>query len=167
MIHAVLDERTRPLHRARNGLIYYKEPVGNQKSVADMPRPPIEPDGTVAFNCRCYISPVFAEDLGISIPQNAEGKLIPDQIIYNDWFKQATERQRRIAVGSRRYAMVIAKHGENVEYYHFVDEDGSLLPLEDIAKESPADTLARVALLRSQANSRRIARRDVLLTGST
>lgn len=54
-IHALLDEATRPEHRARNGTIYYKYPVGGQKGISEMPRPPIEPDGSISWNCRCHL----------------------------------------------------------------------------------------------------------------
>jgi hypothetical protein len=27
-----------------------------------MPRPPLEADGSVAFNCRCYLTPVLLAD---------------------------------------------------------------------------------------------------------
>jgi len=58
-IHAVLDSRTRPEHRRRDGTIYYRNPGPGQKGFDAMPRPPMEADGTVAFNCRCYLTPVL------------------------------------------------------------------------------------------------------------
>lgn len=60
-IHAVLDERTRPEHRKRDGTIYYRNPGPGQKGFNEMPQPPQEPDGTIAFNCRCFLSPVWAD----------------------------------------------------------------------------------------------------------
>lgn len=166
-IHAVLDERTRPQHRIRNGTIYYKEPVGSQKSVTEMPRPPVEPDGTIAFNCRCFLSPVFRplDNFDRSLFRNAEKQIIGDLITYDDWFRQATERQKRIAVGSRRYDQVTKKHGENASYFHFVDDNGDLMALDELAKEKPADTNARIMRLRTMMAANRDRRRDVLLFG--
>lgn len=69
-IHATLDSNTRPWHRARHGTIYHAEPKPGQKSYHQMPHPPDEaadpterPSGTspVAFNCRCYLTPVLRE----------------------------------------------------------------------------------------------------------
>lgn len=59
-IHAVLDSRTRPEHRRRDGTIYYRNPIAGQKGFDAMPRPPMEADGSVAFNCRCYLTPVLS-----------------------------------------------------------------------------------------------------------
>ena len=59
-INAVLDTRTRPEHRHRNGQVYYRNPQPGQKGFAEMPRPPLEPDNTIAYNCRCFLTPVFA-----------------------------------------------------------------------------------------------------------
>ena len=59
-IHAVLDSRTRPHHRARDGFVYYKTPRPGEKGLDVMPRPPMEADGKYAFNCRCFLTPVFA-----------------------------------------------------------------------------------------------------------
>jgi SPP1 gp7 family putative phage head morphogenesis protein len=58
-VHASLDKNTRPEHRARNGTIYWREPKAGQKGCDEMPRPPLEADGSTAWNCRCYLSPVL------------------------------------------------------------------------------------------------------------
>jgi SPP1 gp7 family putative phage head morphogenesis protein len=60
-IHAVRDSRTRPEHAKRDGQRYYREPRGRQLGFDRLPRPPMEADGTVAFNCRCYLTPILAE----------------------------------------------------------------------------------------------------------
>lgn len=55
---------SRPEHRARHGTIYYKRPAPGQKGLDEMPRPPFESprDGsTLAYNCRCWISPVWSD----------------------------------------------------------------------------------------------------------
>lgn len=61
-ILAVLDGRTRPEHKRRSGTVYYRNPRPGQKGMREMPRPPMEPDGTLAHNCRCLLSPVFPSD---------------------------------------------------------------------------------------------------------
>lgn len=58
-VHATLDQHTRPEHRRRNGQKYWRDPVGNEIGFADMPRPPLEADGSVAHNCRCYLTPIL------------------------------------------------------------------------------------------------------------
>ena len=50
-VHAQLDQNTRPAHRIRNGNIYYANPEPGQKGLDEMPHPPMEADGSVAFNC--------------------------------------------------------------------------------------------------------------------
>lgn len=59
---AVLDSRTRPDHRARSGTIYYRSPGRGQKGFGEMPRPPIEADGRLSWNCRCVLAPVWSDD---------------------------------------------------------------------------------------------------------
>lgn len=59
-IHAVLDGRTRPEHRRRDGTTYYRNPQPGQLGFDRMPRPPMEADGSVAFNCRCYLTPILS-----------------------------------------------------------------------------------------------------------
>jgi hypothetical protein len=46
-------------HKKRHGTIYYRNPEPGQPSMAEMPRPPLDPDGTIAYNCRCFLIPVF------------------------------------------------------------------------------------------------------------
>ena len=57
---AVLDSRTRPDHRARHGTRYWKRPRPGQKGLGEMPRPPYEADGKLAYNCRCLLVPIPA-----------------------------------------------------------------------------------------------------------
>lgn len=54
MVRATLDERTRPAHRLRSGTVYYKEPKEGQLGYDAMPNPPLESDGSLAWNCRCF-----------------------------------------------------------------------------------------------------------------
>lgn len=58
-VRAVLDARTRPEHRARDGQQFWCRPAGAQKGLSEMPRPPRESDGTFAFNCRCWLEPIL------------------------------------------------------------------------------------------------------------
>lgn len=60
-INATLDGNTRPEHRARDGTIYYAEPGPGQLGYDVMPHPPQEADGTMAWNCRCWLSPVLRD----------------------------------------------------------------------------------------------------------
>lgn len=57
-VNAVLDERTRPEHRARNGQRFYKNPKPGQKGMDECPQPPFESPRNgagLAFNCRCLL----------------------------------------------------------------------------------------------------------------
>lgn len=49
-VHALLDQWTRPEHRARDEQQYFRNPVGAELGMDRMPRPPLEADGTVAHN---------------------------------------------------------------------------------------------------------------------
>lgn len=61
-VRATLDVNTRPAHRARDGQAYYARPGPGQQGYDRMPRPPLEADGTVAWNCRCYLTPILREE---------------------------------------------------------------------------------------------------------
>ena len=61
-VHATHDKKTRPKHRARDGFKYFKEPRWNQRGLDQMPRPPLEADGTIAWNCRCHLTPILADE---------------------------------------------------------------------------------------------------------
>ena len=171
-ILATLDQHTRPAHRARNGQIFYKQPEVGQKGIDQMPRPPLESDGSLAWNCRCTLVPVLAPPS--SLPKEtgpvfttAEDKLIPDPTIYADWWQQADDRRRRLAVGSRRYSVAKDVLGHTPRYEHLVDpQTGALLSLDRLRAESPADRLARVALVRGEMAQRRAEIRTVATWGS-
>jgi len=75
---------------------------------------------------------------------NAE-KVIPDPAHYSAWFDRASERQRRIAVGSRRYGEVDKLTGGAASWAHFVDpRSGDLVPLKRLRTESKQEREARV-----------------------
>lgn len=50
MVRSVMDERVRPRHRLRNGTVYFKEPKGGLPGLDQMPHPPLESDGSLAWN---------------------------------------------------------------------------------------------------------------------
>lgn len=59
-IHCVHDEVTRPEHLKRDQTEYFREPKGEQLGFDKMPKPPLEADGSVAFNCRCWLTPILS-----------------------------------------------------------------------------------------------------------
>ena len=153
-IHATMDWRVRPHHAARNGNIYYKNPGAGQLSVAEMPQPPIEEDGTVAFNCRCYLTPVFDADPAIendpalkALFTDNDKKLVADPVVYSEWFSNATEQERKWAVGVRRLATAQKKllPGEQLTWANVLDPvTGQLIPTDKLEGETDADRQARI-----------------------
>lgn len=63
-VHAVPRTKySRPEHLARSGTIYYVNPKDGQKGLSEMPQPPYDVENgrmQLEYNCRCYLSPVFA-----------------------------------------------------------------------------------------------------------
>jgi hypothetical protein len=57
-VYSVLEPLTRPAHRARHLTGYYFDPGPGQKHFMDAPNPPYEADGTLAFNCLCWLQPI-------------------------------------------------------------------------------------------------------------
>lgn len=153
-IHATMDWRVRPHHAARNGTIYYRNPGPGQPSTAQMPRPPLEADGSVAHNCRCYLTPVLSVDPDIENNPAAKAlftdndrKLVPDPVTYADWFATASDQERRWAVGARRLATVTAqlKPGEQLTWSHFLEPTtGALLPLQRLQGETQKRRQTRI-----------------------
>ena len=154
-IHSTMDWRVRPHHAARNGTVYYVRPKPGQQSTAHMPRPPLEEDGTVAHNCRCYLTPVLDVDPDIESNPAARAlftdndhKLVQDPNVYSDWFANASDQERRWAVGARRLSAITAglPAGQAPTWAHFVDPTtGQLLQLERLTAETPARREARMA----------------------
>lgn len=67
-VHSMHDEHVRPWHLKRDKTIYYKNSAPGQKGLEQLPNPPEEaadpnerPPGTpqMAWNCRCYITPIL------------------------------------------------------------------------------------------------------------
>lgn len=153
-IHALLDWRTRPHHAARHGTIYYREPKPNQPSMKDMPRPPIDEDGSVAYNCRCSLSAVFRPSERVendpalkALFTDRAGEYIPDPRTYEQWFARANQKERQWAVGARRLQAAQSKlqPGEQLRWANVIDPaTGSLLSDQQIRKESPAKREKRI-----------------------
>lgn len=154
-IHATMDWRVRPHHAARNGTVYYVRPKPGQQSTTHMPRPPLEEDGTVAHNCRCYLTPVLDVDPDIennpaarALFTDNDHKLVQDPNVYSDWFANASDQERRWAVGARRLSAITAglPAGQAPTWAHFIDPTtGQLLQLERLTGETPARREARMA----------------------
>jgi len=130
-VHAVLDDRTRPEHRARNGQTFYKQPTGNQRGMDECPQPPRESpkDGSKwAYGCRCFTSPLLL------VNDRQGNNLTPpaqiDPKITGDWFADTTERNRKMAVGVERYQIVSRSLGRDPRWSDFTDAGGQLLPLD-------------------------------------
>lgn len=176
-VHATLDQNTRSEHALRNGDIYYISPKLGQKGMDECPHPPMESerDGSIyAFNCRCTISPVlFPADHIESDPaltavfKNAESEVAPDPLEYSNWFNQADERRRSLAVGPRRYSAIKEKLGSNPPWSAFIDpESGSLMPLQALRREPSEIRTKRMATVSEAIAKRGEMLRRVLTFGS-
>jgi len=161
-IRATLDDRTRPEHRLRNGTIYYREPKAGQESMDYMPHPPLEADGTMAWNCRCFTTPVLAPP---DYLDEAAKKLFAetpafrnDPATYAEWFASADEKSRRLAVGTRRYEAARAVTGEaKPSYAVFVDptQPDAILSVTHIQSETAGERAHRVAVVGRLVDERR------------
>lgn len=122
---------SRPEHKRRHGTIYYKKPVGDQKPMSDCPNPPYEADGTLAYNCRCWTSPVLMNPDDIAAEPVQPGTVDPD--LTAAWFDEAPERDRRTAVGVERYRIVKDRIGRKPGWRDFIGASGELLDVEQLA----------------------------------
>jgi SPP1 gp7 family putative phage head morphogenesis protein len=123
---AVLDDRTRPEHRRRSGTVYWRHPKPGQLGFADMPHPPIEADGRVAWNCRCTLAPVFATD---AVPS-----AVPDPDEMGRLFAAMSDPERETLVGVERYDLARGRLGRAPAWRDFIGDDTEdLLPLEALA----------------------------------
>lgn len=165
-ILAQLDQNTRPKHRARNGTVYYKRPAPGQLGYKDMPHPPIDEDGTVAWNCRCRLSVVLAPSRRIldnpqlmAVFRDAEHKAVADPITYAEWFQRADDKRRRLAVGSRKYAAMQAAMDRTegpIAWEHFLDaKTAEPISLQRIKRETPEQRARRVEKVRQLIADRR------------
>jgi len=172
-IRATLDQHTRPWHAARSGTIYYLDPAPGQKGMAQCPHPPLEaedpnerPPGTprTAWACRCYLAPVLRGDDAIQNHPDfttATGALVTAPDVYSDWFANADEPRRRLAVGTRRYSLLKNTLGAHPSWEHFLDTDGSLLSVDSLATETDQQRADRLAKVRAALAHRRTLTRQV------
>jgi SPP1 gp7 family putative phage head morphogenesis protein len=177
-VHATIDEHTRPWHAHRSGQVYYLHPQPGQKGTDQQPNPPEEardlserPPGTpfVAYNCRCFLTPVLREPSKAVLSDKARGVLadnaaavVPDTLIHSEWFDKTTDKKRKLFVGARPYnwmAGQVAKDGNwsggKPDWPHFVDTTGRKLSLKQLQAESPAARATRVDAVRRQLAERR------------
>ncbi|NCC94795.1 MAG: hypothetical protein EOM10_16270 [Opitutae bacterium] len=160
---ASLDQWTRPEHAARHGKVYRRQKDGG--FVADdgevMPELPDKP------NCRCYPSPLlappeeFLADPALKAEfANAQADVIPDPAAYTQWFSAASEKERTLAVGVRRYRAMerrLSGTGQRPEWPDFLDAEGRLVSPATITRETPAASAER-----KQAATDAITRREQL-----
>jgi len=167
-IHATLDQHTRPAHRARHGTIYYRHPRPGQLGFDQLPHPPLEADGSVALNCRCFLIPILApppRPVKAEAFADAAKELVPDPVIYAQWFDRATERKRRQAVGTRRYSAAQAVVGGKPSWEHFVTVTGDVLSVEQIHRETPRQRKHRLVAVRRVMAERAAAVKQVAAFG--
>lgn len=87
-------------------------------------------------------SPVFTDNTG---------HLVPDPLVYSDWFNQTDDARRKLAVGARRFATVQDLLGTSRPgWEHFLNpETGKLLTLQQLIDEEPGERATRIARVRA------------------
>lgn len=144
-VHGILDDRIRPAHRERNGTIYFKNPRYNQIGMDQMPNPPLEADGTTAFNCRCWLTPILSS-LSNKF-YDFKGRIIPNASVFDQWFNSASKELKIMAIGIKRYgaASKRLRRGEILKWHHLLDpESGMLLDEKEISNEKPNNRSNRI-----------------------
>jgi len=144
-VHGILDDRIRPEHRERNGTIYFKKPRYGEPGFDQMPNPPYEADGTIAYNCRCWVTPIMKTDAKKFF--DFKGRIIPDAKIFSKWFSVATKERQVLAIGVKRHqaASKRLKPGEKLEWHHLLNPiSGMLLDTESIKGENEAKRSERI-----------------------
>lgn len=173
-IHATMDSHTRPHHAARNGQTYFKDPKPGQLSSTDMPIPPQESDGSVAHNCRCWITPIVDVQPQIEddpaakkLFTDAEANLVPDPASYADWFATASLGERRKAAGSRRLSAAQDRlpPDQTVSWIDVLKLNGELLTAEELTREREEARLARVKAVGDLIDRRRELARKIAQFG--
>ena len=168
-ILAVMDQATRPEHAARNGKIYRPLPDGRPGEFYDEHGIPL-PELPDAPNCRCTSIPVlkppkeFDEDPRVKAQfMDAQRQNIPDPAAYTEWWAGTEEKNRREAVGTRRYQIVDDRLpvGQRPEWVDFIDENGRLLGIKELKAEKAADREDRQALVRMVLAEREQLYREV------
>lgn len=170
-VAAILDQHSRPWHAARHGRSYLKTPGPGQKGLAQMPHPPEEPEDErerpsgsprTAWNCRCTLIPIVRPPARENAPdpppvfRQDQGALIPDGSTYGDWWKQADDRRRKIAVGVRRYLTMLDRLQREPDWIEFMDPDtGGLLSVDQLKAETVSERNERVGKMRAVIGERR------------
>ena len=152
----ILDNRIRPTHRARHGTIYYKNPGAGRPGFSQMPNPPLEADGSYAYNCRCTLVPVFKGD--DTKARDIRGRVIPNARVFSEWFDRQKERARIAIVGVKRYkAAKDKKNGGTPNWTDFLNpKNGLLMTEEEIKKESPRKRANRILKINSMMAASKI-----------
>jgi SPP1 gp7 family putative phage head morphogenesis protein len=139
MYQCQLDFNTRPTHAIYHGQVF----------ALDEPLP-----GTLSEpNCRCHLSPVLSSPESIENDPNiaaqfanAAGRDIPDPSAYDQWFDQADEQQKRLAVGAVKYRLMKERLGTEPQWSDFLHpETGAILSKAELAAETTAQRLERTA----------------------
>jgi hypothetical protein len=96
---------------------------------------------------------------------NAADKVIPDPLVYSDWFNDADDRRRKLAVGVDRY-----QAGSEVQprpgWELFIDpETGRVLTPAEIRAETPAERGTRLAAVRAIIQRRAQQKAEVAVQG--
>jgi len=146
----ILDNRIRPAHRARHGTIYYKVPGVDRPGFEQMPNPPLEADGSYAFNCRCSLIPVFKGD--DTKARDIRGRIIPNAKVFSVWFDRQTQAAKIAIVGKKRYMAAVArKGGGSPNWIEFLDSrTGILMTDKEIENETRTKRKNRIARLYSK-----------------
>lgn len=146
----ILDNRIRPEHRARHGTIYYKVPGVDRPGFEEMPNPPLEADGSYAYNCRCVLIPVFKGD--DTKARDIRGRIIPNAKVFSVWFDQQTPAAKIAIVGAKRYAIAVKRKGGGTpNWIEFLDsKTGVLMTDKEIENETRTKRKNRIARLYSR-----------------
>lgn len=136
-VHSQRDSRVRPAHAKRDGNIYWKKPKGNQRPLSKMPHPPYEADGSIAYNCRCFVSPILDVNREkIETEQKQWGPL--DREVMSGWFDKAPADVKIAAVGSNRYNSVRRILGRTPTWQDFTNNRGRLLDMPELRNRHAA-----------------------------
>lgn len=152
----ILDNRIRPAHRERHGTIYYKNPGAGRPGFAQMPNPPLEADGSYAYNCRCTLVPVFKGDDAKA--RDIRGRVIPNARVFSEWFDRQTKNAKVAIVGIKRYKAVQDRAKNRMpNWVDFLNpKNGLLMTAEEIKQESTRKRNARILKINSMMAASKI-----------
>jgi SPP1 gp7 family putative phage head morphogenesis protein len=159
MYQATLDMNVRPWHAIHHGQVFHEgEPL---------------PDTLDEPNCRCWLTPVLGEPEELDTdPElasdfaNAADEEIPDPSAYDQWFSQASEQERRLAVGGNRYRAVSNMLNREPEWTDFLSgDDGNLASVAKLQAESEAERAARKASVDTLIQTRAKAYKQIRNVG--